>query len=56
MIDAIKDRALMNKTPNATYALLKELASNNYQWTSKRAKLKQVAGMLELDQMSGIAT
>lgn len=30
--------------------------SNNYQWSTERIRLKSKAGVLELDQMSNIAS
>lgn len=54
MIDAIADDALMSKTTKVSYALMEELASNNYQWKSEKTKPKQVASLLELDQVSCI--
>lgn len=46
MIDATTGGTLIRKKPKATYALLEELASKNYQLTSKRVKPKQVMGVL----------
>lgn len=54
MIDATVVEVLMSKTPEVAYGLMEELASNNYWQTSKKTKPKQVASILELDQMSNI--
>ena len=36
-VDAAAGGALMNKTYTTTYALIKDMAQNHYQWTSDRA-------------------
>lgn len=46
----------MSKAVEVAYALLKDLASNNYQWSSKWTKSKPMAGVLELDNMNNIAS
>ncbi|GAV83548.1 LOW QUALITY PROTEIN: hypothetical protein CFOL_v3_26994 [Cephalotus follicularis] len=49
MIDAAAGRALMSKTHDEAYALLEEIASNNYQWSSKKAIPKRTAGIHDID-------
>ena len=36
-VDAAAGGALMNKNYSATYALIKDMAQNHYQWTNERA-------------------
>lgn len=56
MIDATICGALMSKTPEVAYALLDDLASNNYWWTFEMSKPKPVVGVLEHDYMSNIVS
>nr|XP_023916883.1 uncharacterized protein LOC112028427 [Quercus suber] len=56
MVDAAAGGALMSKTHEAAYELLEELASNNYQWPTKRAMPRKTAGVLELDSITSLAT
>lgn len=56
MIDATVGGTHMSKTPEAAYELLKELEGSNYQWSTERVRLKPMVGLLELDQMSNLAT
>jgi len=39
----------MSKTEDEAYNLIKEMAFNNFQWSSKRAQPRQVGGKLEVD-------
>nr|XP_023872628.1 uncharacterized protein LOC111985214 [Quercus suber] len=55
MVDAATGGALMNKTHEAAYELLEELASNNYQWPTERAMPRKTAGVLELDSITSLA-
>lgn len=54
MVDATAGGTLMSKTHEEAYELLEELASNNYQWPSKRSRPK--AHVVELDSISLLAT
>lgn len=55
MIDVTACGTHMSKTPEAAYALMEELASNNHQWTtSKRTKSKPITEVIEVDQVSRI--
>ena len=45
----------MSKTHEAAYELLEELASNNYQWPTKRAMPRKTTGVLELDSITSLA-
>lgn len=57
MLDATVGGALMSKMAEATYTKLEELhALNNYQWSMARTMTKPVAGVLELDPISSIAS
>ncbi|KAJ4705013.1 DNA-directed DNA polymerase [Melia azedarach] len=46
---------LLSKTAEETYALLEEMACNNYQWPSERLIRKRVAGVHEVDQMAALS-
>lgn len=48
MIDATTREAARNNTHEATYELMKDLASNNYQWLHERARLKLAARVIDL--------
>lgn len=48
IIDVTVGKALMSKTCKAAYGLLKKLELNNYQQSSKRAKLEYVTEMINL--------
>lgn len=54
MINVIAGGGFISKTPKVAYALMEELASNNYQWTSKRAIPKQASRLIEIDHVSSI--
>jgi len=41
-IDVAAGGTLMNKTKDAAYNLIEEMALNNFQWSSKRAQPKRV--------------
>ena len=55
MVDAAIGGALMSKTHEATYELLEELSSNNYQWPTERAMPRKIARVLELDSITSLA-
>ncbi|XP_062099705.1 uncharacterized protein LOC133805537 [Humulus lupulus] len=53
IIDAAAGGAFMSKSANEAYELLKEMATNNYQWPSERAgSNNKVAGVHELDAIT----
>lgn len=56
MIDASIDGALINKTFEIVYRLLKELVSNNCQWPFEKAWLKPMAKVLEFDRVGNFAS
>ena len=45
MIDAAAGGALMRNDRDESYELLEEMASNSYQWQSKRATQKKVVAV-----------
>jgi len=54
--DAVTGGALIGKSIEATKALLKEMASNNYHWSSERATLKRTSGVYGVDAMDLLAS
>jgi len=54
VIDVAAGGTLMGKEHDEACELQEEIASNNYQWQSDRAMLKKMAGVHELDVISGI--
>ena len=48
-IDAAVGGALMSKSIEEAYDLLKKMATNNYQWSNERGMPKRSPGMYELD-------
>ena len=49
-IEAIASGAVMGKSVDEAYELLKEMASNNYQWPSERlVSIRKVVGVHEID-------
>ena len=48
-IDAVVGGALMEKSMEATRALLEEMTSNNYHWFSESARLKRNGGKYRVD-------
>ena len=56
LIDALTSGAIMKKTINEAYELLKDLETNNYQWPKERLASKKVAGVVEMDVFSNLAT
>ena len=55
-VDAAADGALMGKSIEATKALLEEMASNNYNWSSERVALKRTSGVYEVDAVDLLAS
>ncbi|KAL9416753.1 hypothetical protein AB3S75_039861 [Citrus x aurantiifolia] len=55
MIDAAVGGTLMGKTPEATYELLEEMASNNYQWTSERSMPRKIVGAHNVDVITALS-
>ncbi|WRX28177.1 Retrotransposon gag domain - like 10 [Theobroma cacao] len=54
-IDAAAGGALMSKNAADAYNLLEEMASNNYQWPSKRSSSRKAVGAYEIDAISNLA-
>ena len=54
MIDAAAGGMLMGKTPKATYELLEEMASNNYQWSSERPMSKRATRVHNVDVVTAL--
>ena len=48
-VDAAAGGALMGKSIEAVKALLEEMASNNYHWSSERATPKRASGDYGID-------
>ena len=46
----------MNKTEDEAYNLIKEMALNNFQWSTERGQPKQVGGKLEVDILTLLST
>jgi len=55
-VDAVAGGALMGKSIEAAKALLEEMASNNYHWSSERAAPKRTSGVYGVDAMDLIAS
>ncbi|XP_017981014.1 PREDICTED: uncharacterized protein LOC108663036 [Theobroma cacao] len=55
-IHAAAGGALMSKNVVDAYNLLEEMASNNYQWPSKRSGSRKAVGAYEIDAISNLAT
>src|SRR5262249_55747878 len=56
MIDATAGGTLNNKTPEAAYELIDEMATNSYQWQVDRAVTKKQAGVHNVDAVIALAT
>jgi len=54
-VDAATGSALMGKLIEAVKALLEEIASNNYNWSTERATPKRSCGKYEVDTMTLLA-
>jgi len=55
-VDVAAGGALMGKSIEAARALLEEMASNNYHWSSERATLKRSGGKYNIDAMTLLAS
>src|SRR5262249_26685393 len=55
MIDAAAGGTLNNKTPEAAYELIDEMATNSYQWQVDRAATKKQAGVHNVDAVTALA-
>ncbi|XP_022897631.1 uncharacterized protein LOC111411323 [Olea europaea var. sylvestris] len=55
MVDAAARGILMAKTAEDAYALLDDIATNSYQWLSKRSGVKKVVGLHEVDPITVLA-
>jgi len=42
----------MNKTEDASYILIEEMALNNFQWSNELGQPKRVVGKLEVDALA----
>ena len=51
-IDAAVEGTLMSKTEDKAYNLIKEMALNNFQWSTERGQPKRVGGKLEVDALT----
>ncbi|XP_022875736.1 uncharacterized protein LOC111394206 [Olea europaea var. sylvestris] len=56
VVDSAAGSALLSKIPDEAYALLDEIATNNYQWPSERPSAKKVAGLYEVDPITSVTT
>ncbi|KAH9780125.1 hypothetical protein KPL71_007966 [Citrus sinensis] len=54
MIDAAGGGTLMGKTLEATYELLEEIASNNYQWSLERPISRRATGVHNVDVVTAL--
>ena len=54
MIDAAIGGTLNNKTLEEAYNLLEEMASNSYQWPTKRIPVRKASGVREVDAFTAI--
>src|SRR5262249_26551465 len=55
MIDTPAGGTLKNKTPEAAYELIDEMATNSYQWQVDRATTKRQAGVHNVDAATALA-
>ena len=55
-VDAAAGGALMGKSIDAAKALLEEMASNNYHWSSERATPKRASGVYGVDAVDMLAS
>ena len=55
-VDAAAGGALMGKLIEAAKALLEEMASNNYHWSSERAAPKKASGIYGIDAVDMLAS
>jgi len=54
-IDATVGGTLMNKTKDEAYNLIKEMALNNFQWSTERGQPKWVGCKLEVDPLTSLS-
>src|SRR5262249_31434778 len=54
MIDAAVGGTLNNKTPEAAYELIDEMAPNSYQWKVDRTATKKQAGVHNVDAVTAL--
>lgn len=54
IVDAASGGALMAKTHTDAYALLEEMAANNYQWPSERTLARKPVGVHEVGQLTAL--
>ncbi|KAJ4724944.1 Retrotransposon gag protein [Melia azedarach] len=55
IVDVVAGGTLLSKTVKEAYALLEEMACNNYQWPSERSIEKRAARVHEVDQMAAFS-
>jgi len=55
MIDAAAGGTIMRKTPEQAYELLDEMATNSYQWPTKRLPARRAAGLHNVDAITSLA-
>ncbi|XP_030958794.1 uncharacterized protein LOC115980710 [Quercus lobata] len=55
IVDSASGGTLMSKTAEGATSLLEKMASNNYQWLTKRTMAKKVAGIHELDLFAALS-
>ncbi|KAF5468628.1 hypothetical protein F2P56_012769 [Juglans regia] len=55
IIDVAPGGTLMSKTAEGATYLLEEMASNNYQWPTKRTMDKKVVGIHELEPLAALS-
>jgi len=55
-VDAPAGGALMGKSVEAANALLEDMASNNYHWSSERATLKRTCGIYGVNAVDLLAS
>ena len=56
LVDVIASRALMGKNLEDPCELLEEMASNAYQWPTKRNNLKKLVRVHELDVLTALSS
>ena len=55
MIDVGAGGSLSNKTPTQAHNLMEEMAANNYQWHTARAKVGRQTGVHQIDATVALA-
>ena len=55
MINAVAGGTLNNKTPEAIQELFEEMAMNDYQWCTSRAKSSKPAHVYDVDTIIALA-